>query len=329
MACPRWCEARSARCSTNRRCTNLSTATSCHCSRPSVTCAARTGGSGSTRTSPDQPRRPPGGELGDRPLGGHRPVEGHREQPVHQLVAHPVHRRGERVVVVGPAVLGREPAAQPLQVGARPGLPRLVRGRPALPADAARRPPRPAAAPRPGGSPPGRGWRRRCRRRCPSPPPPPSAPTARSPARTPPGRRAGRRARWSSRRTWPSRRPGRRAAGRPRAAPAARVLGCGSGWPNRAHGYLSTAARTAAVRSSPVPPGPCRSIVVTMRKLCALPSNPSGSPSRSAADPVQHLLPQVPERRVPEVVGQRRGLDDVGVAAAEGARPWPRWPGRR
>ncbi len=119
------------------------------------------------------------------------------------------------------------------------------------------------------------------------------------PVRTPPGRRAGRRARWSSRRTWPIRRPGRRAAGPAPRGGSPRRLGCGSGWPNRAHGYLSTAARTAAVRSSPVPPGPCRSIVVTMRKLCALPSNPSGSPSRTRAIRSSTCSPRCPNGGCP------------------------------
>ncbi len=36
-----------------------------------------------------------------------------------------------------------------------------------------------------------------------------------------------------------------------------------------------------------------------------------------ASEPVEHLLAEVPERRVAEVVRQRRRLDDVGVAAAE------------
>ena len=44
-ACPRWNIARSGRSSTNRWCTNLSTATSCQACRPSTTCPARTGGS--------------------------------------------------------------------------------------------------------------------------------------------------------------------------------------------------------------------------------------------------------------------------------------------
>ena len=56
--------------------------------------------------------------------------------------------------------------------------------------------------------------------------------------------------------------------------------------------------------------------MVTMRKVCALPSNPSARPS-VAGDPVEDLLAEVPERRVPQVVGERRGLDDVGVAAAQ------------
>ena len=47
-------------------------------------------------------------------------------------------------------------------------------------------------------------------------------------------------------------------------------------------------------------------------------------PQPLPGEPVQHLLAQVPERRVPEVVGQRRRLDHVGVAAAERRHRWPR-----
>ena len=124
-------------------------------------------------------------------------------------------------------------------------------------------------------------------------------------------------------------RPGVRGVGQ-RAGPARRraraVLGCGSGWPSRAHGYLSTAARTAAVRSSPVPPGPCRSIVVTMRKLCALPSNPSGSPSRSRASRSSTCSPRCPNGGCP------RSWASAAASTTSASQPprrvarWPRWP---
>ena len=42
-----------------------------------------------------------------------------------------------------------------------------------------------------------------------------------------------------------------------------------------------------------------------------------GEAEALAGHPVEHLLAEVPERRMAEVVGQRRGLDDVGVAAAQ------------
>ena len=327
VAWPRWCEARSARCSTNRRCTNFSTATSCHCSSPSVTCAARTGGSGSTRTSPTSRAVHRAENSATARSAAIEPSNAAASSPSTSSSRTRSTAAANASSSNAQPSLAAQPAAQPLQVGTRPGVPRLVRGRPPLPADAARRPPRPAAAPRPGGSPPGRGSRRRCRRRCPSRPPPRSAATDRSPGRTRRGRRAGRRARWSSRRTWPSRRPGPRAAGRPRAAPA----------PRRARVRIGVAEPGPRVlqhgrphRRGEVQPGPARPVQVDRGddpEALRVALEPVGQPEPLPADPVQHLLTEMPERRVAEVVGQRRGLDDVGVAAAERRAPPPRSTG--
>src|SRR5690349_141348 len=91
--------------------------------------------------------------------------------------------------------------------------------------------------------------------------------------------------------------------------------GCGSGWSRRVHGYLRTAARTAAVRSSPVPLGPCRSMVVTMRKLCALPSKPSGSPRRSRATRSSTCSPRWPNG------GWPRSWASAAASTTSGSQP--------
>ena len=44
---------------------------------------------------------------------------------------------------------------------------------------------------------------------------------------------------------------------------------------------------------------------------------PVGQAEPLPGDPVEHLLTEVPERRVAQVVGERRGLDHVRIAAAE------------
>ena len=75
------------------------------------------------------------------------------------------------------------------------------------------------------------------------------------------------------------------------------------------------ASRVARVRLSPTerPSAPkvLASSRVSSRRVWALPSNPP----QSALQLGQHPLAVVPERRVAEVVGQGRGLDDVGLAA--------------
>ena len=75
------------------------------------------------------------------------------------------------------------------------------------------------------------------------------------------------------------------------------------------------ASRVARVRLSPTerPSGPnvLASSRVSSRSVWALPSKPP----HAAAELGQHPLAVVAERRVAEVVGQRRGLGDVGLAA--------------
>ena len=75
------------------------------------------------------------------------------------------------------------------------------------------------------------------------------------------------------------------------------------------------ASRVARVRLSPAerPSGPkvLASSRVRRRRVWALPSNPP----QSAAACVEHPLAVVTERRMAEVVGQGRGLDEVGLGA--------------
>ena len=66
-----------------------------------------------------------------------------------------------------------------------------------------------------------------------------------------------------------------------------------------------------------MPLGPCRSMVGDDPEALRVALEPVGQAEPLAGHPVEHLLAEVPERRVAEVVGQRRGLDDVGVAAAQ------------
>ena len=78
------------------------------------------------------------------------------------------------------------------------------------------------------------------------------------------------------------------------------------------------ASSTARVRFSPAGSPDGRSALassrVSTRSVCALPSNPPHSLGRG----VERGLAVVPERRVPDVVGQPGGVDDVGVAAERG-----------
>ena len=80
-------------------------------------------------------------------------------------------------------------------------------------------------------------------------------------------------------------------------------------------GYFVQASSVARVRLRPTE-APAASDVfassrVSRRSVCALPSNPP----QSAREPVERALAVVPERRVSEVVRERRGLGDVGVGA--------------
>ena len=268
---------------------------------------------------------PAGGEAGHVLLRLDRAVEGQRQQPVHQLLADVLDGGGERVVVGDPGVLAVQLPAQPLdrragtagrggqrRVGDRPEVPAL-----ALPGHqlgghrALLEHPDPVEVLHVvdgvrdvvGGVHDGRL-------------------DGLLPVRDPPGERlpglpqvvqlGAVRAELR-----PSRSPGRPAAAvAPRGAGSS-VRGCGSGWSSRVHGYFSIAARTAAVRSSPVVAAPRISVLVTIRYDWALPSKPSAQAEALPGQPVQHPLPQVPERRVTEVVGERGRLHHVRVAAAE------------
>ena len=76
------------------------------------------------------------------------------------------------------------------------------------------------------------------------------------------------------------------------------------------------ASRLARVRLSPTPV-PCfrsntlGSSLVSIRRVWALPSKPP----MSCAQAVERVLTVVTERRVAQVVGQARGVDDIRVAA--------------
>ena len=86
----------------------------------------------------------------------------------------------------------------------------------------------------------------------------------------------------------------------------------------RVQGYLVQASSVARVRLRPTERPSAAKVFassrVSRRRVWALPSKPP----QSAASLGQHPLAVVAERRVAEVVGQRRGLGDVGLAA-EGA----------
>ncbi len=128
---------------------------------------------------------------------------------------------------------------------------------------------------------------------------------------------ACRRPRWSTRRTSANRRPGRPAAAAAPRGGGSMKRGCGSGWVRRVHGYFRIAARVAAVRLRPIVAWPRISVLVTIRYDWALPSKPSRRPQPLPGQLVQHPLAQVPERRVPQIVGEGGRLDHVRVAAAE------------
>ena len=131
------------------------------------------------------------------------------------------------------------------------------------------------------------------------------------------GPAAGRRARCGTRRTSPSRCPGRPAGRRRPAAAGRRCRGCGSrvvqpGPRVLQHrrpdggGQVETGGGGApdlGAGDDPVRLGVALEAV--------------GQPEPLPGQPVQHPLPQVPERRVAEVVGEGGGLHHVRVAAAQ------------
>ena len=95
----------------------------------------------------------------------------------------------------------------------------------------------------------------------------------------------------------------------------------GGAWP-RVHGYLVAASRLARVRFSPG-----RTTGDGVDHL-GLQAGEHAQGLRIALEPapprrhcVQRLLAVVPERRVPEIVGQAGGVDDVRIAAERGAEP--------
>ena len=83
----------------------------------------------------------------------------------------------------------------------------------------------------------------------------------------------------------------------------------------RVQGYFVDASSVARVRLSPtLRPSASTDLAssrVRIRSVCALPSKPPAA----SADLVERPLAVVPERRVPQVVGEGGGLHDVGVAA--------------
>ena len=113
-------------------------------------------------------------------------------------------------------------------------------------------------------------------------------------------RPAGRRRR---RRTWD------------RAERAVGVHASGAAARSRGQGYFVQASSVARVRLSPTERAGASTVLassrVSSRSVWALPSNPP----HGLAQLGQHPLAVVAERRVAEVVGQRGGLGDVGLAA--------------
>ena len=64
-----------------------------------------------------------------------------------------------------------------------------------------------------------------------------------------------------------------------------------------------------------MPLGPCRSMVVTMRKLCALPSKPSGRPRRSRATRSSTCSPRCPNG------GWPRSWASAAASTTSGSQP--------
>ena len=93
------------------------------------------------------------------------------------------------------------------------------------------------------------------------------------------------------------------------------VRGCGSGWSRRVHGYFSIAARTAAVRSSPVVAAPRISVLVTIRYDWALPSKPSGRPRRWRASRSSTRSPRCPNG------GWPRSWASAAASTTSGSQP--------
>src|SRR5690606_26390261 len=91
--------------------------------------------------------------------------------------------------------------------------------------------------------------------------------------------------------------------------------GCGRTNGNRSHGYLRTPARTAAVRSRPIPDGPRTSVVVRIRNVCAFPSNPSDRPSRCRAIRSSTCSPRCPNG------GWPRSWASAAASATSGSHP--------
>ena len=265
---------------------------------------------------------PAGDEAGDGPVGGHRAVVGGGQHAVDELLADGGDRVDEGLLVEHPGVPGRQPPAQPLQPGARAaGPPRRARARRGRRASARSLQPR-AELPRDGGELQHPGAvevldvvqgvgdvvgqvHHRALERL------PARRAGRGRPRAPPASRAGRS---GSRRTWPRRAPPPCPA--PRGG-SGQSSGAGRGGAKRAHGYLRTAARTAAVRLRPSSPGPVHLQLGEDPEGLGVALEAVGQPEAVPGQPVQGPLAEVAEGRVAEVVGVGRGLDDDVVQPAE------------
>ncbi len=83
----------------------------------------------------------------------------------------------------------------------------------------------------------------------------------------------------------------------------------------RAHGYLVQASSVARVRLRPTLRPGASKVLDSRRVSDAQGLGVALEPATGLAELVQHPLAVVPERRVPEVVGEGRRLGEVGVAA--------------
>ena len=271
----------------------------------------------------DQPAGPPGGEPGHVLLGLDRPVERGGEQAVDELGADVFDGGREGVVVEDPGVLAVQLPAQPLDRRAGPapavvqpgvGQAAQLRGVP-LPADQLRRDRALLQHPDPVevlqvvdgvGDVVGDVHDRRFDGLLPV-----GDPAGERLARLPQvadlgavGAELGRPAvRVVRRRRWP-----RAAAGRTTA---------GAGRDGRAGstGTSGSPARTAAVRSRPMVAVPRISVLVTIRYDWALPSNPSGRPSRWRASRSSTCSPRCPNGGCP------RSCASAAASTTSGSQP--------